>query len=434
MVVYSADRWPLSGRVAQRQIIAELYTRGRLVVRTGTTGTGRAFGGFLAEGSWCTVDKLWGEKDLRAASEGQTGTDGARLLGGNLSGAGNRLRLGSVYNAVKLNTRRPVVLVKHYGVWAALGLILASFSACAWALDQDPQPLFMIRNGRRVPVAVVTARRPVDSTQHAVLEVVEAGTASEQVESGYAGPLDRPSDVYGGAAGPYGGPGTRQEIAYYGGYPVSYYFPTDTSWWDSGPAFSNPYNSDYGEAPRQMYRAQRYIYERERGRRFNEADMQQRKERVLNSFDKALRTGLDDLKCGDYAQAMVALTMATQLNQGDPASRIHLAQAQMALGHYDEAGQAVRRALQLQPNLRFVPLDLQKYYSDARDFDQHVSQLVTWLKQHPASADVYFLLGFMEFQREDFNQAYAAFQIALRGAPNDVLVREYLKLTKSASR
>lgn len=323
---------------------------------------------------------------------------------------------------------------KSCSAWLVAMLILTSLPACAWASDQDPQPLFVIRGGRRVPVSVTPARSAANNARQAVLEVVEAGQPGGQPDAAYTSPFERPGDEPGGVGGPSSAPPRRQEIAYYAGYPVSYYYPTDTSWWDTGPVYPNPYNTDYGVAPRQLYRGQRYVYERERGRRFNEADMQRRRERALTSSEKALRTGLGDLKAGDYEQAVVALTMATQLNQGDPASRIHLAQAQMAMGHYDEAAAALRRALQLQPNLKFIPLDLGKYYSDPDDFDQQVERLCAYVKAHPVTADVYFLLGYMEFQREDFAQANAAFQIALRGAPNDALVREYVKLTKPPSR
>jgi tetratricopeptide (TPR) repeat protein len=309
-------------------------------------------------------------------------------------------------------------------------LVLTSLPACAWASDQDPQPLFVIQGGRRVPVSVIPARRVSDNSRQAVLEVVEAPQPGDPWEPDTARPFERPGDELRGPGAPTGVPPRRQQIAYYAGYPVSYYYPTDTEWWQTGPIYPNPYNTDYGVAPRQLYRGERYVYERERGRRFNEVDMQRRRDRALNNSEKALHTGLADMKAGEYEQAVIALSMATQLNQGDPASRIHLAQAQMAMGHYDEAAAALRRALQLQPNLKFIPLDLGRYYSDPGDFDEQVQRLCEYVSGHAVTPDVYFLLGYMEFQREDFAQANAAFQIALRGAPNDALVREFVKLTK----
>jgi tetratricopeptide (TPR) repeat protein len=321
-----------------------------------------------------------------------------------------------------LRKSRPVNLV-------ALAILMA-LPACTWASDQDPQPLFVIRGGRRVPVSVIPARRSSNGSRQAVLQVVQAGQPGDEWVPDSVRPFERPGDELGGQGQPYGMPARRQEIAYYAGYPVSYYYPTDTEWWQTGPAYPNPYNTDYGVAVEQLYRGQRYVYQRERGRRFNEVDMQRRRDRALSNSEKALRTGLGDMKSGDYEQAVLALTMATQLNQGDPASRIHLAQAQMAMGHYEEAAAALRRALQLQPNLKFIPLDLGRYYSDPQEFDEQVQRLCLYATGHAVPADVYFLLGYMEFQREDFAQANAAFQIALSGAPNDALVREYVKLTQ----
>ncbi len=191
-----------------------------------------------------------------------------------------------------------------------------------------------------------------------------------------------------------------------------------------------PVQAGNRQATENAYRAQRYIAQREQGRHHNARYMAQREARVLANHERTVVAGLEQLRAGEYRQALIALTMAAELNHGDPACRIHLAQVHMALGHYDDAGTVLRRALQLQPKLRFMSLGLPSYYFEAAEFDRHVDQLSTWLKANRATAETYFLLGYMEFQRGNFDTAHAAFRVAQRGLRDDALTASYLELTK----
>ena len=168
-------------------------------------------------------------------------------------------------------------------------------------------------------------------------------------------------------------------------------------------------------------------------RRWNRRDMARRKARLLDKHGEALQLGLGKLKQGDYARAVVGLTLAAKLNNGDPACRIHLAQTRLALGQYDEAGKVLRRALQLQPNLVYVDLKLDKYYPQPGKFAECTDALAAWVKEHRASADVYFLLGYAEFQRGSFRQAYSAFRKVARVMPKDPLTRAYLEISRPPS-
>jgi tetratricopeptide (TPR) repeat protein len=174
--------------------------------------------------------------------------------------------------------------------------------------------------------------------------------------------------------------------------------------------------------------------EREYGRRhWNRRDMARRKTRLLDKHAEALELGLGKLKQGDYARAVVGLTLAAKLNNGDPACRIHLAQARLALGQYDEAGTVLRRALQLQPNLVYVDLRLDQYYPQPGKLAECTDALAAWVREHRASKDAYFLLGYAEFQRGNFERAYAAFHKVARVMPKDPLTRAYLEITRPSS-
>jgi Flp pilus assembly protein TadD len=164
--------------------------------------------------------------------------------------------------------------------------------------------------------------------------------------------------------------------------------------------------------------------------RWNRRDMARRKARLLSKHAEALELGLGKLKQGEYARAVIGLTLAAELNNGDPACRIHLAQARLALGQYAEAGKVLRRALQLQHKLVYADLQLPKYYPNGGKFDECADALAAWVKKHPASTDVYFLLGYVQFQRGNFEQAYAAFRRVAQVMPGDPLTQAYLEITK----
>jgi len=136
---------------------------------------------------------------------------------------------------------------------------------------------------------------------------------------------------------------------------------------------------------------------------------------------------------GEIERAIVALTLAAKLNQADPACRIHLAQARLAQGHYLEAALALRRGLQLQPKLVYADLHLAQCYRDENALNEYTDKLVAWVRENEARPEVYFLLGFLEFQRGDFDAAHAAFERVSKAMPNDDLTGEYLGITKPAA-
>jgi hypothetical protein len=166
-----------------------------------------------------------------------------------------------------------------------------------------------------------------------------------------------------------------------------------------------------------------------------EFDDRERREKLKSTNQRATSAGVRELQAGEYRQASLTLTLATELDHGDSASRIHLAQARMALGHDREAAKVLRRALQLQPKLASLQLDLERCYPEPDTFDEQIDALAKRVKRgRSPSAEEWFLLGYFEFQRNRIDAAYAAFKRAARGLGRDDLTRRYLKLTKPAAR
>jgi tetratricopeptide (TPR) repeat protein len=184
---------------------------------------------------------------------------------------------------------------------------------------------------------------------------------------------------------------------------------------------------------RELQQAQRAEQRQARAEREADRAWARRKNHLLSASEQAREEGVVLMQAGEYRKALIAFTRAADLNQGDPASRLHVALAQTALGHDAEAAKALRRALELQPRLLPAHLDLPQYYPTADELDAHVAALSQRVAQAPApAADACFLLGFFEFQRGQYAAAHAAFQQADRARPDDPRTQKYLELTKPA--
>jgi len=163
---------------------------------------------------------------------------------------------------------------------------------------------------------------------------------------------------------------------------------------------------------------------------FNLGDMERRKARALSKHGQSLAAGLERMQAADYRRAVISLTLAAKLNQGDPACRIHLAQARLALGHYQEAALALRRALQLQPLLLYHDLNLERYFGQPGELDRYADTLRSWLEGRPDAAGPRFLLSYLEYQRGRFDRAHEAALTASTLSPKDELTRDLLAITK----
>lgn len=314
-------------------------------------------------------------------------------------------------------------------------IVLGAICVGTTLAGDDSPPLFVIEDGKRVPGRilpdVLAAKAPQTPAQAANRLAVaqpdqspmnakrSASVEGEEERTGAAKPTNDAANATAQLVNACGaGCGT------FGGYPVSFV--------DRG--FRGQFSACWPyRSPQELYDyylVQRRIDKREQARRFNRDDMQERKQRILRNHGRAIQAGLTSLGKGAYAEAVVSLSLAAEMNNGDPACRVHLAQARLALGQYSEAAEAIRRALELQPKLAYIQLDLPTYYSDPGAFDEHVDQLAAWLRRHAAPSDVYFLWGFLEFQRGDFDLAAAAFRRVARVKPDDDLTQAYLKITR----
>lgn len=162
-------------------------------------------------------------------------------------------------------------------------------------------------------------------------------------------------------------------------------------------------------------------------------EFERRGERLLSANAQANQDGVAELRAGEYREALVTFALAAELNHGDPVARLHLAQARVALGHDAAAAEALLRALELQPRLALLRLELADYYPDPDEFTDHIDALSERVTaRHSATGDEWFLLGFFRFQAGAVEAAHTALlQARARGCRADTLVR-LLEITKPA--
>lgn len=189
---------------------------------------------------------------------------------------------------------------------------------------------------------------------------------------------------------------------------------------------------DVQRALEEAYIAGRFDEQTDRARIAQEADFAARRERLLTHHERATREGVALLRAGEYARAVVPLSLAGELNQGDPACRLHLAQARLALGHFDEAGKLARRALQLQPALRYADLQLDRYFPADGSLESFTAQLRAHAADRAASPEALFMLGFCEFQLGRYAAAHAALRRAKRVFRDDPATDALLEITRPA--
>lgn len=178
-----------------------------------------------------------------------------------------------------------------------------------------------------------------------------------------------------------------------------------------------------------------YLARREGDRRnllelYNFRAARERAAHVLSHFEVALDRGVSQLGSGDYAGAVASLTLAGELNRADPVSRVLLAEAHLALGHYEAAARILRHAVELQPKLIYMDLNLGAFYPKTALLAERTAALETWLGDHRATADAHFMLGFLRYQLGEHGKAYEALTRVANARPCDTLTRDFLAIAQ----
>lgn len=160
------------------------------------------------------------------------------------------------------------------------------------------------------------------------------------------------------------------------------------------------------------------------------AQREQSSDRRADAQGIAMAEGVEKFRKRDYGGAVRHLMLAAKMDQGDPISRLHAAYALVALQHYDDAFLLLKRALQLQPALLNLNMDVRDQYDDLAEFNRHINQLHQDAEASPGDPAVWTLLGFYRFHADDPVGGYHAIRHALKLNPKDRWVGKLHEITR----
>ena len=152
-----------------------------------------------------------------------------------------------------------------------------------------------------------------------------------------------------------------------------------------------------------------------------------RKELTLMSYEDMLTQGAVLFRAGQYGSAARLFAAAADKHQRDAGSRIHAAQALVAVGMYKSAVGYVRRAVSLQPLLLYTPINLQADYGNKADYDRHIAALVKHCDENPTDVDAWLLLAFEQLLSPEPQRCAQAINRVHKIARRDRLGRRLIR-------
>jgi len=137
--------------------------------------------------------------------------------------------------------------------------------------------------------------------------------------------------------------------------------------------------------------------------------------------------GKDAFAAGEYGRAAQRFRQATRVDPTNARAQFLLAQAEVALGKYDQAVEAIQAGLQLEPAwpmAKFRPVML--YDGNVADWPAHLQRLEDALTRHPDDPVLLFLNAYELWFDGRQDEARALFQRAAAVAPDKSLSERFL--------
>lgn len=145
---------------------------------------------------------------------------------------------------------------------------------------------------------------------------------------------------------------------------------------------------------------------------------------LLDRGDEAFTAGRFDEASRWYVSAMLA-------DDKDGVAALLYAVSNVALGDYQVAAAALRRALETTPELIENPIDVRRLYSQASQFETHRDDLAAFVDDHREDRDATLLLGYLYFASGDADRARTVFEGVSASDPADELAASLAKSTAS---
>ncbi len=220
-----------------------------------------------------------------------------------------------------------------------------------------------------------------------------SSTATQEADSADDGglpgrhPYDR-WDLRGYAYLPYMGPYAH---AYGGRYRLRQWGPNGPLMGVPGRGYDGPWIDD-------DYREWRYWYKWRTSKR--------RTRRLLQGHEEMVNRGVRLFAEGRYEEARSAFLLAADMNHGDPASRLHAANACFALQRYDRATHWLEEAFHLEPRLSHLPLDPRRDYGRQEDFNAHLKAVRSAVSLFPREHGPKIVLAYVLYYTGDRDEAH----------------------------
>jgi tetratricopeptide (TPR) repeat protein len=143
---------------------------------------------------------------------------------------------------------------------------------------------------------------------------------------------------------------------------------------------------------------------------------------------RQITLGKEALAAGEYARAASRFRQAASSDPREPLALFLLAQAEFALGKYDEAFAAIEAGMKLKPDwptADFRPLEL--YGARVQDFSEHLRRLEHALARYPEDAVLTFLYAYELWFDGRRDEAVPLLQRALDLAPGKTFIERFLR-------
>jgi tetratricopeptide (TPR) repeat protein len=125
---------------------------------------------------------------------------------------------------------------------------------------------------------------------------------------------------------------------------------------------------------------------------------------------------------GRYDEARGLYVRAVMTDERDGYAKTLYAWANFALGDYEVAAAALRRALLTTPDLVDNPLDLRTFYPDRAVLDRHADALMRFLADHPQHREAQLLWGYLLYSIGQAEPAASVFTSLAGADQNDALL------------
>jgi len=125
---------------------------------------------------------------------------------------------------------------------------------------------------------------------------------------------------------------------------------------------------------------------------------------------------------GRYDEARDLYVRAVFSDERDGYAKVLYAWSNFALGDYDVAAAAIRRALLTTPDLVTYPMDLRTLYSDAATLDRQTDALLRFLADRPNHAEAQLVWGYLLYSIGQADRAASVFNGLAGADANDTIV------------